>query len=93
MSLRSQIRASYPLIRIRGLLDLYSLLVSPGLIWRPSTTTTYADEPEECSRAGEEDCYPSSPEHGQSEIAFDAVWFEDIVECRRESGEKDGGYE
>jgi hypothetical protein len=93
MPLLSKIRASYSLIRIRRLLDLHSLLVSPSLIRRPSTTATDADEPEECSRAGEEDCYPGSPEHGQSEATFDAVGFEDVVECRRESSEKDGGYE
>jgi hypothetical protein len=79
MSLRSQIRAAHPFIRIRGLLDLHSLLVSPSLIGRASTTAADTNEPEECGSAGEEDCKPGSSEHGQAEPAFDTIVFEDGV--------------
>lgn len=93
MSLRSQIRAAHPLIRIRGLLGLHSLLVSPSLVGRASTTAADADEPEERGCTGEEDCNPGSSEHGQAEPTFDTIAFQGVVKCGSENGEEDGGYE
>lgn len=94
MSLRSQIRAPHPLICIRCLLYLHSLLIStPTLVRRPPTAAADADKPEECGRSGEEDCEPGGSEHGQPEAAVDAVGFENMVELCLEDCKEDRSYE
>ena len=94
VSLRSQIRAPHPLICIRCLLYLHSLLVSVStLVRRPPTAAADTDKPEECGRSGEEDCQPGGSEHRQAETAFDVVGFEDIVELCLEGCEEDRRYE
>src|SRR5947209_12261257 len=94
MSLRSQRWAAHPLICIRYLLYLHSLLVSiPAFVRRPPTAAADTDKPEERGRSGEENCQPGGSEHRQAETAFDAVGFEDIVELCLEGCEEDRRYE
>lgn len=94
MFLRTQIRAPHPLICIRCLLYLHSLLVSaPTLVRRPPTAAADTEKPEECGHSGEEDCQPGGSEHRQAQTAFDAVGFEDMVELCLEGGEEDRSYE
>lgn len=93
MFLRSKVRTSHPLIRIRRLLDLDPLLFPSSLVRRTPTAAAGADEPEECSSAREEDGHPCGSEHRQAETTLDAIIFEDVIECGCESGEENGGYQ